>query len=366
MTRPDYIIVGPDPRRTDIANPGGQLTATTGLLQYAHETGVKLAFVDTLQGSFPVPPLGVRVARAARRQLQMLGYATLCRPRKGVLIFAAGPGSFLDRAVSGFIAQLFGLKTIMCLRSGHLIPFLGGSSTLGRVISALVRFQPRVLVQGQYWLPNLERAGVDPARTRVVANWLALNKPLAAQPRNAPVEREVCFVFVGWLVAEKGLRELHEACEHLVASGDDFHLKIVGGGTLQDELINRFSTSGLQKRVTTTGWVDPSDVAVHIDDADVFVVPTYLEGFPNALIEAFAHGLPAISTPVGAIPDSLVDGKNGFLVAPRNALQLADAMRRYIRNPELIAQHSAEAIATTRDKHDFRTNCARLFEAVED
>lgn len=365
MTRPDYVIVGPDPRRRDVRNPGGQLTATSGLLQYASEVGLELAFIDTLQGSFPVPLAAVRIAKVFRRQFQMLWFSTFRRPSRGVLIFAAGPGSFLERAITAAIARLFGINAIICLRSGHLSPHLGASTRMGKTISWLVRRQPDLLVQGQNWLPDLERAGVNTSRVHVVANWLAPDKPRASQPRRAREGQPVRFVYVGWLVAEKGLRELLDACESLVESDSAFHLTIIGGGTLHSEMVDRLAATGMANRVTMTGWVEPGDVPQHLEQSDVFVLPTYFEGFPNALIEAFALGLPAISTPVGAIPDSLFDGQNGFLVAPRDAQALAEAMARYIRHPQLIAKHSSAAIATIRQKHDFRTNCARLFETAD-
>lgn len=365
MRRPDYVIFGPDPRRADIANPGGQLTATTGLLQYAEEKKFALAFVDTLQGSFPLPSASIRIGKVMRRQMLMLWYATVCRPRKGVLIFAAGPGSFIDRSLTGLIARLFGVKAVICLRSGRLAPYLGGESILGRAISVLIRIQSRVLVQGNNWLPDLRRAGVDPSRICVVANWISPTIRRVAHSNGSTRDRPVRFVFVGWLVAEKGICELIEACEYLAASGAAFELKIVGGGTLYENVSQRILASGLQEKVLMTGWVEPVDVAGHVEAADVFVLPTYFEGFPNSLIEAFALGLPAISTPVGAIPDSLVDGENGFLVPPKDARRLAEAMARYIREPELVSLQSTAAIAMVHENHDFQTNCARLFKAVE-
>lgn len=365
MKKIDYFVVGPDPRRTDIANPGGQLTATSGLLQFAADSGLELAFIDTLQGSFPVPPVHVRVTKAVRRLLQVLWHSTLRRPRRGMIIFSAGPGSFLERGFAGLIARLLGVKTVVCLRSGSLLPYLGAASSLGRVITALIRLQPRILVQGHSWLPILERAGVNSSRIRVVANWIGPAKQLAERPRRARRDHPIRFVFVGWLVAEKGVRELIEACEQLAASGSVFHLTVVGGGTLHKEIAQRVEVAKLHDRVSVLGWVDPGDVATLMDEADVFVLPTYFEGFPNALIEAFALGLPAISTPVGAIPDSLVDGENGFLVTPGNSKHLAVAMGRYIANPSLVAQQSVRALETVVAKHDFRTNCASLFAAVE-
>lgn len=366
MSRPDYIIVGPDPRRTDVANPGGQLTATEGLLQYARETGLHLEFIDTLQGSFPLPRMHVRFGKVIRRQMQFIWHATMRRPRKGAIIFSAGPGSFIERGVTGLLARLFRVPVVVCLRSGRLTPYLGAPSPLGRVISTLVRAQPRLLVQGNNWLPDLDRSGVDRSRVRVVANWISPRKEIAQSPRQADGKRPVRFVYVGWLVFEKGLRELVESCAAMRAEGRDFHLTIVGGGTLEDELRQTITDRMLSDQITMAGWVDPAQVANYMRDADVFVLPTYFEGFPNAMIEAFAVGLPAISTSVGAIPDSLTDSYNGFLIPPRDADALTVAMSKYVDDPGLVAKHSQNALNTIHSKHDFKTNCASLFAAVTD
>lgn len=366
MNRPDYVIIGPDPRRTDVTNPGGQLTATEGLLQYAERTGLRLEFIDTLQGSFPIPCMHVRVGKVIRRQLQFLWYATLNRPRKGAIIFSAGPGSFMERGVTGLLARLFRVPAVVCLRSGRLLPYLGAPSSLGQVISALVRAQPRLLVQGNNWLADLDRAGVDRSRVRVVSNWISPRKDVAQTARQATPGRPIRFVYVGWLVVEKGLRELVDACAAMRDAGHDFSLTIVGGGTLEGELTQAIADKALSERITMAGWIAPDHVADFMRDADIFVLPTYFEGFPNALIEAFATGLPAIATSVGAIPDSLSNAGNGFLIPPRDAGALADAMTRYVTDPGLVAEHSRRAIETIHEKHDFKTNCASLFAATTD
>lgn len=365
MIRPDFIVVGPDPRRTNVANPGGQLTATMGLLQYADDTGLQLAFVDTLQGSFPKPRFYVRMFKAARRQLQFVWYAAFNRPQKGVIIFSAGPGSFLERSVTGLVARLFRIPSVMCLRSGRLSPHLGAGTFAGRVISALLRMQPRVLVQGSNWLNDLDRVGICRSRVRVVANWIPPQKCIVKVPRKTVSGRPIRFVFVGWLVEEKGLMELFQACQSMYEKGLQFRLTVIGGGTLEESLRERIAVAGLVDVVSIKGWIEPGDVSGHMMAADVFVLPTYYEGFPNTLIEAFAAGLPAISTTVGAIPDSLSNGYNGYLIPPRDPVALENAMATYIRNSDLVEQHSKNALTVVEDKHNFRANCEKLFASVE-
>lgn len=364
MPRPDYLVIGPNPRNSTPPNPGGQLTAMKGLLAYADEVGVTLTFIDTLQGSFPPPPRLIRLMKAFKRQIQLLWYLTFQRPRNGVLIFASGAASFLERGASGTLARLFGVKAAVCLRSGHLAPYLGSSSLVATGISVLLKMQHRVVVQGQSWLPSLEMAGVPLSRIRIVANWVAPGMVTADEPRLAPTGRPIRFIFLGWLVKEKGLFELIEACELLAAEGKPFSLVIAGGGTLLREVKKRVESTRLINFVQVMGWVESDRALRLLLSADVFVLPTHAEGLPNAMVEAFALGLPVIATEVGAIPDSLIDGRNGLLIKPKSSLGIATAMKCYVENPDLIPSHSAAAISTIKEQHDFRKNCRQLLESV--
>lgn len=365
LSRPDYLLVAPDPANTNAPHPGGMHTASLGLKKYSEKAGLSLAYIDNTQNSFPPPVLVGRFANASWRLLQFLWHATMNRPRKGVLIFAAGPASFLEKGTIGLLARIFRIPGATCLRSGHLMPFLSGSGATGKLIRVMLRAQPRIVVQGESWLDPLKKAGVNMSRVSVVPNWLSTERVAVEIPREAEPSQVIRFIYVGWLVAEKGLLELIEASRILQQSGTIFHLTVVGGGDLEDELNERVQAEGLRDFVTLTGWRKLEDVQGNLAQSDVFVLPTYAEGFPNALLEAFSLGLPAISTAVGGIPDSLEDGDAGFLVLQKNAEALANAMRRYIDDPGLVRQHSIGAIAVVRERHDFQSNCRKLLGTVK-
>jgi glycosyltransferase involved in cell wall biosynthesis len=101
-----------------------------------------------------------------------------------------------------------------------------------------------------------------------------------------------------------------------------------------------------------------------LDEADVFVLPSYAEGFPNALLEAMARGLPAICTDVGGVSDSLHHEINGFLIPPRNVDALVEAMSCYLRDTSLVERQSSETIKIVAKNHDRVANCKLLFSAL--
>jgi glycosyltransferase involved in cell wall biosynthesis len=90
----------------------------------------------------------------------------------------------------------------------------------------------------------------------------------------------------------------------------------------------------LDKNITFTGSVNHSDVPLFLKEADIFVLPSLSEGFPVVIPEAMAAGKPVVASNVGGIPDAVTDGVTGFLVAPKNAEQLAEKIVYLIEHPE--------------------------------
>jgi glycosyltransferase involved in cell wall biosynthesis len=156
--------------------------------------------------------------------------------------------------------------------------------------------------------------------------------------------------------------------------GGDFERK--GGKTL----INVFRQLGLGSRaelhiVTRDAVAQAPGIVVHRDvpnnserlleiyrSSDVFVLPTLADCFSNASIEAMACGLPVITTPVGGIPDIVVDGDCGFLVPPGDEVALAAALRRVIDDGELRAALGDRARRRAVSHFDARANAIRLIE----
>jgi glycosyltransferase involved in cell wall biosynthesis len=100
-------------------------------------------------------------------------------------------------------------------------------------------------------------------------------------------------------------------------------------------------TLALGERITLTGELDAAEVEAAYDGADVFVLPTLHETFGMAVAEAIAHGLPVVSTPVGAIAEIAGDG--ALLVPPRDVAALSAALAQVIADPRLRDRLAAGA-----------------------
>ena len=136
-------------------------------------------------------------------------------------------------------------------------------------------------------------------------------------------------LFLGRLAAEKGIYDLLEALAGLRASVPDVRLVCAGEGE-RAAVARHAERLGIADAVKFTGWVGPSGKRALLESAAVFALPSYGEALPMSLLEALAAGVPAVATPVGAVPDVVADGVTGCLVAPGDQAGLRRALAKLL------------------------------------
>jgi glycosyltransferase involved in cell wall biosynthesis len=164
-------------------------------------------------------------------------------------------------------------------------------------------------------------------------------------------QKAVLIGAAGRLVHEKAYEVFVRAARRIAAS-TDAHFVIAGGGPLRRTLAAEISRAGLNGRFHLVGFEE--DVPHFLSQLDVFVLSSRFEGFPIALIEALAIGLPTIATPVGGVPEML-GSDGGLIVSPESEESLAQALERMLdpgvrrvfaaRGPAIAEVHSIENAA---------------------
>jgi glycosyltransferase involved in cell wall biosynthesis len=363
--KPTVILVGAKPTIDSSQHPGGQMTASLGLLSYTHErSDLELAIIDTTQSSFPVPSFSTRLKKGISRVREFI---SLVREKRvvGMIIFSSSGFSFYERILLALTARCVRVRTLLFVRSGHFIDEVEGSK-LKRLLATLLLRVPNYLgAQGESWRVFYLRLGATRDKIALIPNWLPPDKHIASKPKALRERMSIRFLFVGWLVEKKGVFELLEAASALHKDGCNFELYIAGGGTLEQYAIEYVSSHGLGEKVRVLGWQTPDQIDELLSQCHVFVLPSKAEGFPNAMLEAMAAGLPAIVSDVGAVRDSLFDGENGFLLKEPCAHIVEVAMRKYLSKPSLVEMHSKKTLEVVRDNHDWQRNCELLFSYFE-
>ena len=192
----------------------------------------------------------------------------------------------------------------------------------------------------EYWKKKLKEVyGVD---SYVVHNGVDV-KRFDPDGYPKPERNGVDILFVGGLEARKGLEHLFLAVENLLPKHPDTRLTVLGrsGMTSTQEFDERRLFSILAKRlgigrnVRFLEQVSDEQLPTLYALCDVFVLPSRMEGWGLALMEAMAMMKPVVATRVGGIPELVEDGKTGYLVDLGDVLGLSEAITKLIENPSL-------------------------------
>jgi glycosyltransferase involved in cell wall biosynthesis len=296
----------------------------------------ELHLLDSTQVSNPPPNLLVRLARAVPRFAQFIAQVERCRP-DAVVLFAAVDASLLEKGTMAWYARLRGVPAILFPRGGALIDSCEASGLTRRWVRVAFSGARKVFCQSPRWQRFAHDVlHFDPSDAPVIPNWTATEELLAIGRRRLaqPAPDRVRLLFVGWLDRAKGIAELLAACRAL-APELRFTLDLVGEGNMSVSAREIVSRDGLSDRVRFRGWLQGADLAAAFEGADVFVLPSWAEGMPNAMIEAMSARLAVVVTSVGGVPDVVADGVHGLLVPPRDQSALSSALGRIIRDAEL-------------------------------
>lgn len=178
----------------------------------------------------------------------------------------------------------------------------------------------------------------------------------AGYQTDAPLRREV--VFVGWVIKTKGIEELLEAWGNIREKYPDWKLRIIGPYAKEyyDDIVSRFPT----ENVIFDGEKKHDEAMKLLAGAEVFTLPSYTEGFPNAVLEAMALKKPIIASDVGAIPDMLKD-ESGIVIPAQDANAIENALDLVLGDGALREKLSKNARAHLEAEYTVET----VFEAYK-
>jgi glycosyltransferase involved in cell wall biosynthesis len=226
----------------------------------------------------------------------------------------------------GYSITFHGWPVFFDAKSAHIKEKVRGA-TFTRAISYFCRSQ---LMMFSEW--------DDPTPFKVVHCGLEIGKYKFRPPREQ-VEHLFC---AARLSPEKGFTFLIRALKILTDKGHSLELRLAGDGPSRAQLDRLARDLGVVDRVHFLGYMGEDAINKELRAADLFVLPSFVEGVPVSAMEAMAMGVPVIATNIGATSELVEDRKTGLLVRPSDAEALAEAVIMLIRD------------------YDFRTRAAEL------
>lgn len=164
------------------------------------------------------------------------------------------------------------------------------------------------------------------------------------QKATTALNHPIQLLYTGRIEIAKGLNELLEAMSQLIQKGRNIHLNIVGWENnpeklFEQQLLEKAKQLGIEQHLTFHGKKQVGEeLNSFYRNADIYVLPSYHEGFPRTIWEAMANSLPVIATKVGGIPYYLEANKHAILIEPKNSIAISEAIEQLILDTNLRTQ----------------------------
>ncbi|HWL62090.1 MAG TPA: glycosyltransferase family 4 protein [Steroidobacteraceae bacterium] len=328
---------------------------------------------DFVLDQFPVGSEGRdegRFGRWLRLAGSVVSLAAVLHRRKPQLLHintSLNAGAFWRDLIYLLLARLHGVQVVYQVHGGKLPQdFVGPGRTLRSLLRRLLMLPDVVVVLAEMEL-RAYRSFVPEQRVVLIPNAVDSLALASTRQRRQGAQGPLRLVYLGRLAREKGLYELLEAHATILAGGVEAHLTFVGAGGEEAGLraaVERLDTGA---HVHFAGAAFGDAKAALLGQSDAFVLPSYAEGLPCALLEAMAAGNAVIATRVGAIPDVVIPGLHGILVAPRDVPALSNAIAALAADRPAVARMQVAAashIAAGYSLERFRASFSDLYNSM--
>jgi glycosyltransferase involved in cell wall biosynthesis len=265
-------------------------------------------------------------------------------------------GSAYRKVAVAALARHCGVPYAVHLHGGGFEFFwLTAPARLRRAVDRLFEESSKIVVLGRYWVGVL-RGWIPQSDGKVV---VLPNATPASTGENEPSsDGRVRLTFLGELGRRKGTPHLMEALAKL-AHRNDWSAVIGGNGDVEETRASA-RRLGIADRVDIPGWLDPEATAAVLRRSDVLVLPTFIENLPITILEAFACGVPVVTTPVAAITEAVEHERNGLLVPVGDIAALTEALRRLIEDGDLRRRLGRAAREDHARGYEIRGHVAQL------
>jgi glycosyltransferase involved in cell wall biosynthesis len=206
------------------------------------------------------------------------------------------------------------------------------TSILRKLTAWVLNHSAHILVLHSDYKNMLIKLGVRHEKISITTTMYDRKLFEGVTPLNKKLDK-ISVLFLGRLVKEKGVYELLSGFQTIRKTHPNTRLVLAGDGIEKEKLENWVIEHNLDNQIDFMGYLRGKRKASLLLSSDIFVLPSYGEGCPVALLEAMAAGLPIVATAVGCIPDIIIPNVNGIIVDNCNPQSISRALIKLIDDP---------------------------------
>jgi glycosyltransferase involved in cell wall biosynthesis len=360
-TKKKILMVGPLPPTV-----GGITTFITGILESNLNRKYKFITFGTERPTLGIVydvrdytlmfrvglPCLVKSIMATTSHLLMFPFILIVKSPNLVHIHTSTYWSFWENAVYILVSNLFFKKTIVHIHGGAFDKFYKDSNYLVKfLMGKILNLPDRVIALSPKWKRFFTDL-IPQNKIIVLGNFVNFSRYAQFKRKVDLPEDMIKVLFIGGAGAKtKGIYDILKAIPTIVRQHENICFVFVGCANV-GELNIISKEEEIISHVRVLDYVYGDKKIKVFSNSDIFILPSYSEGFPIAMLEAMAAGLPIIATSVGAIPEVIEDGKNGFLIKTGDYNALAEKILILAKDKKLRQKMGKNNIEKIKRQYD--------------
>ncbi|MFH1283570.1 MAG: glycosyltransferase family 4 protein [bacterium] len=305
------------------------------------------------------------------------------RPRIVYMLLSQNVSGFIRDSLVILISKLFFKKIVLHFHGANFHNFYNNQIWIFRkYISLIIKLADAVILQAE-WLKDIFKKHINEERLYVVYNGISYNDDIIIQG-NRNDNHNINVIYLNHISVAKGFVLFLKAIEKIIfettnvnfiAAGDfinkernilyDQNSNKIDIVDIEKEINEYFKDEQFRKRVKFYGKVSGNKKDELLKKSDIFVLPSYSEGFPISVLEAMSEGLSVVVTPVGALQEIIKDGVNGLFAKIGDPDDLKEKILFLAKNSELRKQIGDNNLALIKSKYNIVNMANQIAEVFD-
>jgi glycosyltransferase involved in cell wall biosynthesis len=270
---------------------------------------------------------------------------------------------FKDVIIIRNIRKIFKGQIVIHIRYAELKKILFPYRILNNIVLKIMQNDiDKIIVLSKVLKRELIDAGIKESKIYVLYNFAEFKKPdIQNDLRKPQYNRKINLLFLGSLNRRKGIIDLLKALS--LMNKERYLLNVAGQYTdnkVENHVTDIIKKHQFENNVMFHGYIRGNNKINLLQRSDILVLPSYGEGLPVAILEAMLAGCAIISTKVGAIPEIINEGENGYLIAPGDINSLYNYINYLFNNEEILEKMKQNNIETAAKDFTYEKYCKNL------
>jgi len=342
------LMIGPDVKRV----PGGMATVVKNCFNSELPNKVNLKYISSnIEGNL--------FNKLVWNFKALLEYILCLNKYDIVHIHMAERGSFYRKSIYIIISKIFKKKTILHFHGAEFDEFYHSESN--KIQKKYIRYilaQTNLIISlGEKWKEKIQNY----TETKIVVLSNAVDVP----NENFYKIENNNIILLGRLEKRKGTFDLLNIADNIIKNKPQVNIILAGDGDLE-KVKYEINKKIYKDNIKLLGWINKDEREELLKNTGIFVLPSYNEGMPMAILEAMSYGIPLVVSNVGDIPSVVNNKKNGYLINAGDKQDLERKILQLLNNNNLRQQISENNYRKIYNSFNLKTNMDKLYKLYEE